>query len=98
MLVHGIVSAGLFFGVGTVYDRHHTRLLRYYRGLATTMPLAASFFLLFTLANMGFPLTANFIGEVILLAGLAIKSVSGTSRTTLFLAATGIVFSAIYSI
>ena len=38
MIGHGIVSSGLFFCVGVLYDRYHTRLIKYYAGLATVMP------------------------------------------------------------
>lgn len=92
MVAHGVVSAALFFCVGVVYDRTHTRLLRYYGGLVTVMPLFASLFFIFNLANMGFPGTPNFIGELLLLAG-----VYKLSGAVVFPAANGIVFSAAYS-
>ena len=38
-LAHGIVSSGLFIAVAVVYDRYHTRTIRYYSGVATTMPV-----------------------------------------------------------
>ncbi len=63
-LAHGIVSSALFILVTRLYDRHHTRLVKYYRGIAITMPIFASVFLLMTLANIGAPLTCNFIGEI----------------------------------
>lgn len=92
MVAHGVVSAALFFCVGVVYDRTHTRLLRYYGGLVTVMPLFASLFFIFNLANMGFPGTPNFIGELLLLAG-----VYKLAPAISFPAAAGIVFSAAYS-
>lgn len=91
MVAHGVVSAALFFCVGVVYDRTHTRLLRYYGGLVTVMPLFTSFFFVFNLANMGFPGTPNFIGELLLLAGVYKQA----PVLTLF-AGAGIVFSAAY--
>ena len=45
MLSHGIVSSGLFLMVGFLYEKHHTRVLKYYSGLIHVMPLF-SFFLL----------------------------------------------------
>ena len=39
MLSHGLVSLDLFLCVGILYDRHKTRLVRYYGGLVSTMPL-----------------------------------------------------------
>lgn len=47
MLGHGIVSGALFFLVGALYDRHHTRTILYYGGLAQVMPLFTGFFFLF---------------------------------------------------
>jgi len=38
MIGHGIVSSALFFCVGILYDRYHTRLLKYYGGLTLVMP------------------------------------------------------------
>jgi len=53
---HGLVSPALFYIVGSViYDRYHSRVIRYYRGLTLYMPVAMLFFFLFTLANMGTP-------------------------------------------
>ena len=59
-LAHGFVSPALFMLVGGVlYDRYHTRTIRYYRGLTTTMPIFSLFFFLFVLGNMAVPTTAN---------------------------------------
>jgi len=44
MLAHGIVSSGLFFGVGILSDRYHTRDIKHYSGLAQVMPLFSFFF------------------------------------------------------
>lgn len=93
MIGHGVVSSGLFFCVGVLYDRYHTRLIRYYGGLATVMPWFALYFLIFTLANMSFPGTANFIGEFLIFVGLFSRSPLVT-----VLAGSGIVLSAVYSI
>jgi NADH-quinone oxidoreductase subunit M len=93
MIGHGIVSTALFFCVGVLYDRHHTRMLQYYGGLAQVMPIYSMFLFFFTLANMGFPGTSNFIGELLILVGIFEKN----SIIMLF-AGTGIVLSATYSI
>lgn len=59
-IAHGFVSPALFVLVGGVlYDRFHTRVIRYYRGLCTYMPLFASYFLVFTFANASVPLSQN---------------------------------------
>ena len=93
MVAHGVVSTGLFFCVGVMYDRYHSRLIRYYGGLVTVMPIFAFFFFSFTLANMSFPGTSNFLGELLLFLGVF----SQNSFVLLFSTA-GIVLSAVYSV
>lgn len=93
-LAHGFVSPALFFLLGgVVYDRYHTRIIRYYRGLSIYMPLFAVFFFIFTIANSGTPLTANWIGEFLSLAG----SFQSYPFVTL-LASLSIFLSSVYSI
>jgi NADH-ubiquinone oxidoreductase chain 4 len=93
MVGHGVVSTALFFCVGVLYDRYHSRLLRYYGGLATVMPLFAFFFFSFTLANMSFPGTSNFLGELLVFLGIFSKNSS-----VLLFSTAGIVLSAVYSV
>nr|CAA40452.1 NADH-ubiquinone oxidoreductase chain 4 [Triticum aestivum]CAA40453.1 NADH-ubiquinone oxidoreductase chain 4 [Triticum aestivum] len=69
MLSHGLVSSALFLCVGVLYDRHKTRLVRYYGGLVSTMPNFSTIFFFFTLANMSLPGTSSFIGEFLILVG-----------------------------
>jgi len=66
---HGLVSPALFVCVGIIYERWHTLIILYFRGLTTIMPLFALLFFIFCLANMGVPLTANFLGEFLSLTG-----------------------------
>lgn len=89
MVSHGLVSGALFYCIGALYDRHHTRLIRYYRGLAATMPLFAVAFLFFALANVAFPGTANFLAEVLVFTGLAQQNllVAALASGSLFLTA-----------
>lgn len=70
MLAHGLVSSGLFLCVGSLYDRYKTRLFIYYGGLVRVMPLFSVLLLILILANMSFPGTFNFIGEVLIFFGL----------------------------
>lgn len=63
MIAHGLVSSGLFMTSAVIYVRHHSRTIRYYRGLVITMPLFSILSLILILANISFPLTFNFIAE-----------------------------------
>jgi NADH-quinone oxidoreductase subunit M len=67
MVSHGIVSGALFLCIGILYERHHTRIIKYFAGLLTTTPLFSSFFTLFTMANIGLPGTSSFIGKFLIL-------------------------------
>ncbi|HTU12762.1 MAG TPA: NADH-quinone oxidoreductase subunit M [Allosphingosinicella sp.] len=69
MLAHGLVSGALFLCVGVVYDRMHTREIGQYGGLSNNMPKYAFFFMFFTMASVGLPGTANFVGEFLALIG-----------------------------
>lgn len=70
MLGHGIVSAGLFFCVGSLYERTHTRDLNLLASGAAVLPKLSFYFLLFILGNIAFPGTVNFIAEFAILKGL----------------------------
>nr|QRH18106.1 NADH dehydrogenase subunit 4 [Blastocladiella sp.] len=69
MISHGIVSSALFFCVGALYDRTGTRILKYYRGLAITMPLYSLFFFILILSNIAVPGTSGFPGEFLIFMG-----------------------------
>jgi NADH-ubiquinone oxidoreductase chain 4 len=93
-LAHGFVSPALFICVGgVIYDRTGTRIINYIRGLVTYMPVFTILFFIFTLCNAGIPLSLNFLGEAMSLIGLFQRN-----PMSAVLGATGIVFSAIYSI
>lgn len=93
MLSHGVVSSALFMCIGVLYDRHHTRTLKYYSGMSQVMPIFMTIFLIFILGNLSFPTTAGFIGEFLVLIGLF-----QTNKMISFLASTGMVLGAAYSI
>ena len=63
MVSHGLVSGALFLCVGVLYDRVHSRQIEDYGGVANTMPVFASFMVLFAMANAGLPGTSGFVGE-----------------------------------
>ena len=69
MLNHGLVSAALFFVVGAIYERLHTREVAKMGGLAEFAPKLATLAMLFTMANVGLPGTSSFIGEFLTILG-----------------------------
>ena len=91
MLGHGLVSGALFLCVGVIYDRMHTREIARYGGLANNMPKYALLFLLFTMASVGLPGTANFVGEFLSLVGAY-----EISSWVAFVATTGVILGAAY--
>ena len=91
MISHGLVSAALFFSVGVVYDRLHTRDISAYGGVAAVMPRYAVFFMFMMLASVGLPGTSGFVGEMLVLVG-AWKA----STWVAFFTATGLVLGATY--
>ncbi len=69
MISHGIISAALFFSVGVVYERMHTRQIKSYGGLVSVMPRYAVVLMIFTLGSLGLPGTTGFVGEFLILLG-----------------------------
>lgn len=65
-IAHGFVSPGLFIIVGGIlYDRYHNRLIYYYQGLISYMPYLSIYLIILSFANVGTPLSMNFIGEML---------------------------------
>jgi proton-translocating NADH-quinone oxidoreductase chain M len=90
---HGFVSGGMFFLIGIIYSRYHSRFLYYYGGMVHTMPIYAVIFLIFTMANIALPGTSSFVGEFMLLAGIyKTNIISG------IISATGVILSGGYSL
>jgi NADH-quinone oxidoreductase subunit M len=92
-LSHGFVASALFLVIGVVYDRHHTRMVKYYSGLVHVMPIYSVIFLIFTMANIGLPGTSSFVGEFLLFLG-----VLKANTLVAFLSASCMVFSGAYSL
>ena len=69
MISHGIISAALFFSVGVVYERMHTREIKNYGGVVSVMPKYAVLFMIFALGSLGLPGTTGFVGEFLILIG-----------------------------
>jgi NADH-quinone oxidoreductase subunit M len=71
MVNHGISTAGLFFVVGFLYNRRHTRAISEYGGLAKRLPILAAFYLIISFSSMALPGTNGFVGEFLILSGAA---------------------------
>jgi NADH-quinone oxidoreductase subunit M len=67
MVSHGLISGALFLCVGVLYDRLHSRQIADYGGVVNTMPVFATFMVLFALANSGLPGTSGFVGEFLVI-------------------------------
>ena len=92
-LSHGFVSSALFLIIGVLYDRFHSRVVKYYGGLTHTMPIFILIFLFFTMANLGLPGTSSFVGEFLLLV-----SAFEANSTVCFFAATSMILGGGYSL
>jgi NADH-quinone oxidoreductase subunit M len=90
---HGFVSAALFFCVGVLYDRMHTRMIADYGGVVNTMPKFAALMMLFAMANAGLPATSGFVGEFMVIMG-AMQA----NFWLAFVAATTLVWGAAYTL
>ena len=74
MISHGLVSAALFFSVGVIYERMHTRLINHYGGIVSVMPKYSIVLMIFVLGAIGLPGTSGFIGEFLILLSAFQKS------------------------
>ncbi len=93
MVSHGFVSGALFLCVGVLYDRMHSRMISDYGGVVNTMPIFASFFMLFAMANSGLPGTSGFVGEFLVVMGSVKESFWYAAA-----AATTLIFGAAYTL
>ncbi len=91
MINHGLSTGALFLLVGVIYERRHTHLLADYGGLAATMPVYATFFVIAMLSSVGLPGLNGFVGEFLILAGTF-----KTYPVYAIIAAVGVILAAIY--
>ncbi len=91
MVSHGITTGALFLGVGMLYDRRHTHLIKEFGGLATPMPVLGALYLFTCFASAGLPMLNGFVGEFLILAGTFQKHAAWASW-----AALGVILSAVY--
>ena len=69
MFSHGVVTGMLFFLVGMVYERTHTRMIADVSGLSTKVPVAAGLLAFASFASLGLPGLSGFVGEFMSLLG-----------------------------
>jgi NADH-quinone oxidoreductase subunit M len=91
MINHGLSTGALFFIVGMIYERRHTRMIADFGGLSTPMPKYATIFMIVALSSIGLPGLNGFVGEFLILLG-AFKANWVYST----IAATGVIFAACY--
>nr|WJJ70191.1 NADH dehydrogenase subunit 4 [Cordagalma sp.] len=93
MLSHGFISSATFLSANFVYIRFKTRNINYMKGLFHVMPLFSFVFLLIGMANFCFPITLNFVGEIIVLF-----SVTFYNFSIMFTVLIGMIFGTVYTI
>ncbi len=69
MINHGLSTGALFFLIGMIYERRHTRLIEDYGGIARVVPMFSALLVFVTLTSIGVPGTNGFIGEFLVLLG-----------------------------
>jgi NADH-quinone oxidoreductase subunit M len=69
MIGHGISTGALFFLIGIIYERRHSRLIADYGGIAKVVPIYATLLTIVALSSIGLPGTNGFIGEFLVMVG-----------------------------
>jgi NADH-quinone oxidoreductase subunit M len=91
MINHGISTGALFFLVGMLYERRHSRLIEAFGGIAKVVPMLAAVLTIVSLSSIGLPATNGFVGEFLVLVG-AFRSYPLAT----LIAATGVIIAAMY--
>jgi NADH-quinone oxidoreductase subunit M len=91
MINHGISTGALFFLVGMLYERKHSRMIDAFGGIARVVPMFAALLTIVALSSIGVPGTNGFIGEFLVLAGSF-----RTAPVLTLIATTGVIFAAAY--
>jgi NADH-quinone oxidoreductase subunit M len=98
MVAHGVITGMLFFEVGSIYDRYHTRqIAEIGGGLQVTLPRMGTVLWFTALASLGLPGLAGFWGEVLALYSSYRPALhTGLFRTLMVFAGIGTVLTAGY--
>jgi len=91
MINHGLSTSGLFLIVGMLYERRHTRRIKDFGGLAKSVPVLTTFFMIITLSSIGLPGLNGFVGEYLILVGTFLQN-----KAFAVVAAAGVVLAAVY--
>src|SRR2546425_1386831 len=91
MINHGISTGALFFLVGMLYERRHSRLIEAFGGIARVVPLFAAILTIVSLSSIALPGTNGFVGEFLVLLGSF-----RTHPVAAGIAATGVIVAAAY--
>ncbi len=70
MFNHGLSAAGMFFLVGVIYERTHTRNLNEYGGLFPLIPVFGGILIFTSMAALGLPGLGGFISEFLVVRGV----------------------------
>ena len=96
MLNHGVSTGALFLFVGFIYERRHTRMISEFGGLAKPMPWFSTLFVIASLSSIGLPFLNGFVGEFLILLGTWTSTAVANPWITTMLAATGVIWAAVY--
>ena len=91
MVNHGLSTGALFFLVGVIYERRHTRMIADFGGLARQMPRFATVFMIVALSSLGLPGLNGFVGEFLILLGTFQEN-----QVYAIIGATGVILAAVY--
>jgi NADH-quinone oxidoreductase subunit M len=69
MFTHGIITGMLFFLVGMIYERYHTKEIAKLRGVISAVPALGLILTFASFASLGLPGLAGFVGEFTSLMG-----------------------------
>lgn len=69
MFNHGLSAAGMFFLVGVIYDRAHTRDLKRFGGIWTILPVYGTILIFTSMASLGLPGLSGFVSEFMVVRG-----------------------------
>lgn len=96
MLNHGVSTGALFLFVGFIYERRHTRMISEFGGLTKPMPWFSTLFVIASLSSIGLPFLNGFVGEFLILIGTWTSQIIGHAWIVTMLAATGVIWAAVY--